>query len=193
LGSITYNLNIFLKVGYKLGTQDFTEQVKTITAAKPQAIFLMGVPDSVCQFMKVYNAPAGSAQIYALSFVTSTMLADIAGTEKIRGIGITQVVPNPRYSIMPMVKDFQRLINSPHGSGIIPSPIALEGYLNIRILATAIKMAGPHPTSEKIMQSLASMHNFDVGGYPIDFTDTKRNGSSYLDIAVVGPKARLLY
>jgi ABC-type branched-subunit amino acid transport system substrate-binding protein len=189
----TYKIDAFLKVGYKPGNKDFSGQVKIITAAKPQAIFLMGVPDATYQFMKAYDAPQGTSQIYALSFVTSTMLANIAGGEKVRGIAISQVVPNPHSGVTALVRDFQKLTNSPYGKEIAPSPVSLEAYLNIRLLVAAIKLAGPHPTSEKVMQSLASMRNYEIGGFPIDFAGARRNGSSYLDIAVVGPRARLLY
>jgi len=62
-----------------------------------------------------------------------------------------------------------------------------------RLLVTAIKMSGNHPTSEKVMQNLAAMHNYDLAGYHIDFDQSKRRGSNFLDIAVVGRDARLLY
>ena len=192
-GESAFGFKIVSKVAYKAGSKDFSPQVKSIRESKPQAIFLMGAPDSAYQFMKAYDAPAGAAQIYALSFVTPKLLADIAGTGKVRGIGISQVVPNPTSTVLPLSKDFQNLMQSQYSKGAVPSPVALEAYLNVRLLVAAIKMAGPHPTSEKVMQSLTSMRNYQLGGYPIDFSDTKRNGSNYLDIAVVGPMAQLMY
>lgn len=188
-----FRLEIVAKAGYKPGTKDFGPQAKAVEAARPQAIFLMGVPDSAYQFMKAYGAPAGSAQIYTLSFVTPKLLADTAGEAKVRGIGISQVVPNPNSATIPLIKDFQNFLASPFGKGIVSSPVSLEGYLNIRLLVEAIKAAGAHPTGEKVLQNLASMRNYRVGGFPIDFADGKRSGSSYLDIAVVGRNARLQY
>jgi ABC-type branched-subunit amino acid transport system substrate-binding protein len=105
-----FKLQLVVKAAYKPGTKDFRPQAKLIEDAKPQAIFLMGVPDSAYQFMKAYNAPAGSAQIYTLSFVTAKPLADIAGEAHVRGIGISQVVPNPNSATMPLIKDFQTLV-----------------------------------------------------------------------------------
>jgi ABC-type branched-subunit amino acid transport system substrate-binding protein len=188
-----FNLQVILKVGYKPGTKEFKEQARAITAVHPQAIFLMGVPDSAYQFMKVYDAPSGAAQIYALSFVTPKFLADAAGEAKARGIGISQVVPNPNSEALPLIKDFKALANGPFGNGIATSPVTLEGYLNIRVVVEAIRMAGPNPTGEKVMHSLASMRNHRISGFPIDFSGTRRSGSSYLDIAVIGRHARLLY
>jgi len=188
-----FKLQLVVKAAYKPGTKDFRPQAKLIEDAKPQAIFLMGVPDSAYQFMKVYDAPAGSAQIYTLSFVTAKPLAEIAGEARVRGIGISQVVPNPNSATMPLIKDFQTFIASRYCKGVVPSPVALEAYLNIRLLIEAIKMAGPHPTGEKVLHSLETMQNYRVGGFPVDFNGAKRNGSNFIDIAVVGRNARLQY
>ncbi len=153
----------------------------------------MSVPDASAQFMKAYDAPVGAAQLYALSFVTPKLLTAAAGEAKLRGFGISQVVPNPNSANYPLTKDFQALVASLSGKGVTPSPVALEGYLNIRLLVEAIKVAGPHPTGEKVMQALASMHDYRIGGFPIDFSASKRTGSNYLDIAVVGRDGRLMY
>lgn len=188
-----FKLDVILKAGYQPGTKDFTAQALAVKAARPQAVFLMGVPDSVYQFLKVYDAPAGAAQVYALSFVTPKMLTKAVGGTRARGLGISQVVPNPNSAALPLIKDFHAFADSRFGEGVNLSPVTLEGYLNVRLLVEAIRMAGPRPTGEKVIQSLSTMHNYRLGGFPIDFSNAKRNGSNYLDIAVVGRNGRLLY
>ena len=188
-----FKFDVIVKVPYKAGEHDFTAQSKQIIASHPQAILLMGVPEAVYRFVKTYDAPVGAAQIYALSFVSAKGLAEFAGEEKIRGIGISQVVPNPNSLALPLSKDFITFMQSPFAKGANTSPFTFESYLNIRLAVEAIRMAGPHPTPEKVTQSLTSMHNYKLGGYPIDFTETNRRGSSYLDIAVIGRNARLSY
>ena len=188
-----FKFDVILKVPYKAGERDFASQSKQIIASHPQAILLMGVPEAVYRFVKIYDAPVGASQLYALSFVSAKGLVEFAGEEKIRGIGISQVVPNPNSVALPLSKDFIAFMQSPFAKGTLASPFTFEAYLNIRLAVEAIKMAGPRPTAEKVTQSLTSMHNYRLGGYPIDFTDTNRRGSTYLDIAVVGRNARLSY
>ncbi|HJV82594.1 ABC transporter substrate-binding protein [Noviherbaspirillum sp.] len=192
-GEKKFNLEVILKAGYQPGTRDFAAQANAIIAARPQAVFMMGVPDSTYQFVKAWNAPSGYAQLYTLSFVTSQKLAEIAGEAKARGIGISQVVPNPNSTVLPLIKDFQALLHSPYGKDIRANPVTLEGYLNIRLAVEAIKAVGPNPSGEKVLQSLAAMRDYKLGGFPIDFSGSKRSGSYYLDIAVIGRDARLLY
>lgn len=90
-----HHFEIVLKLPYKPGEKDFTEHAHKVVAAHPQALFLMGVPDAVNRFMKAYDAPTGASQIFTLSFVTPNGLLETAGEERIRGVGITQVIPNP--------------------------------------------------------------------------------------------------
>ncbi|MGB7480592.1 MAG: ABC transporter substrate-binding protein [Burkholderiaceae bacterium] len=178
---------------YKPGETDFSAQAKKIIAAQPQAIFLMGVPDAVANFMKVYDAPVGAAQIYTLSFVTPDHLQAAAGEARIRGIGITQVVPNANSAVLQISKDFQAFLKSPGGQGVEPNPLTFESFVNLKLVLEAIRLAGPNPTAASVAQSLKSMRNFQLGGLPIDFSETNRSGSSFLDIAVVGRNGRLYY
>jgi branched-chain amino acid transport system substrate-binding protein len=188
-----FKFDVTLKEQYKFGEKDFTKHAADIIASKPQAILLMGVPEAVYRFMKSYNAPVGAAQIYTLSFVTPKGLADFAGEDRIRGIGISQVVPNPNSTALPLSKDFKTFMQTPYAKGAVASPLTFEAYLNIRLAVEAIKLAGPHPTAEKVTQALTTLRNYRLGGFAIDFSETNRRGSSYLDIAVIGRNARLSY
>ena len=184
---------VILKAPYKPGESDFALQARQIIAAQPQAIFLMGVPEANNRFMKAYDAPSGAAQIYALSFVSPKDLLEAAGEERIRGIGITQVIPNPNSVGLPLAKEFQSFLKTTYAQGVKANPLNFEVYLNVRLALEAIKMSGAKPTPEKVTQNLKSMHNYRLAGYPLDFSETNRRGSSYIDIAVIGRNGRLSY
>lgn len=188
-----YNFEVISKASYKAGETNFTQQAKQIIDAKPHAIFLMGVPDAVIRFMKAYDAPVGTSQIYSLSFVPVKALAEAAGEKRVRGMGISQVVPNPDSTTLPLAKDFQTFLKSSYGKGVTSNSTNFEVYLNTRLLVEAIRMAGPAPTPEKVTKALTSMSGYNLAGYPISFSETNRNGSHYLDIGVIGGKGRLNY
>ncbi|GIZ50440.1 ABC transporter substrate-binding protein [Noviherbaspirillum aridicola] len=188
-----YMFEVVAKAPYKAGETDFSAHVKQIADARPQAIFLMGVPDAVIRFMKAYEAPTGAAQIYTLSFVPAKLLSDSVGEKKVRGVGISQVVPNPNSVTLPLAREFQAFLKSPYGKGISSNPTNFEVYLNIRLLTEAIRMAGPQPTPEKVTKALTSMNGYSLAGYPISFGESKRTGSHYLDIGVIGAGGRLNY
>ena len=188
-----YKFAPFLRVPYKPGETNFAAQAKQIIDAQPQAIFLMAVPDAAVHFMKAYDAPRGTSQIYTLSFVSSKDLFDAAGDTRTRGIAISQVVPNPNAVALPLARDYQAFLKTPYAQGAKSSPVNFEFYMNVRLAMAALKMAGPKPTPDKVTAALKSMHDYKLGGYTIDFNDTKRRGSAFLDIAVVGYGGRLSF
>jgi ABC-type branched-subunit amino acid transport system substrate-binding protein len=188
-----FKFEVINKTPYKPGETDFAQHARQIIDAKPQAIFLMGVPEAVIRFMRVYDAPVGAAQIFTLSFVPVKALVEAAGDKRVRGMGISQVVPNPDSTSLALAKDFQAFLKSSYGKGISSNATNFETYMNTRLLVEAIRMAGPNPTPEKITMALTSMENFRLGGHPISFTETNRNGSQYLDIGVIGATGRLYY
>lgn len=191
--SETYGFEVVQKVPYKPGETDFTSHARQVVDARPQAIFLMGVPEAVSRFMKVYDKSKTMAQVYALSFVPAKQLADFAGEQRVRGVGISQVVPNPASTTLPLAKEFQNFLKSPYGKGISSNPLNFEVFLNLRLAVEAIRMAGSRPTPEKVIHALTSMNSFMLAGYPINFSESNRRGAHYLDIAVVGANGRLSY
>jgi branched-chain amino acid transport system substrate-binding protein len=188
-----FKLEVVNKTPYKAGDTDLSSQAKQIIASKPQAIFLMGVPDAVIRFMKAYDAPTGAAQIYTLSFMPAKTLAEAVGEKRVRGMGISQVVPNPEKTTLPLAKDFQAFLKSPYGKGIKSNATNFESYMNTRLVLEAVRLAGPNPTPEKVTKALTSMNGVQLGGYPINFSQTNRSGSHYLDIGVVSSNGRLNY
>ncbi|HJV85202.1 MAG TPA: ABC transporter substrate-binding protein [Noviherbaspirillum sp.] len=188
-----YGFEVINKTSYKAGETDFTSQARQIIESRPQAILLMALPEAVMHFMKVYNAPVGASQIYTLSYVPAKMLAQVAGEKHVRGVGISQVIPNPDSTTLPLAKDFQTFLKSKYGKGVQSTPTNFEVYLNARLMVEAVRMAGPHPTPEKVTKALTSMNGYMLAGYPISFSETNRVGSHYLDIGVVGLGGRLTY
>ncbi|WP_136416958.1 ABC transporter substrate-binding protein [Herbaspirillum sp. ST 5-3] len=188
-----YGFEVINKTPYKAGETDFSSHARQIISAKPQAIFLMALPEAVMRFMKVYDAPVGASQIYTLSFVPANMLAAVAGERHARGVGISQVIPNPSSTTLPLAKDFQTFLKSKYGKGVQPTPTNFEVYMNARLMVEAVRMAGPNPTAEKVTKALTSMNGYMLAGYPINFSETNRLGTHYLDIGVVGAGGRLNY
>ena len=106
---------------------------------------------------------------------------------------ISQVVPNPNGLALPLSKDFQNFLKTSYAHGAKSNPVNFEFYMNLQLVLEAIKLAGQKPTAEKVTKSLQSMHDYNLAGFSIDFDETKRRGSNFLDIAVVTYDGRLNY
>ena len=49
-----------------------------------------------------------------------------------------------------------------------------------------MRRAGPKLTREGFMQALDGMKDFDVGGYIVGFSPNNHNGSSFVELTVIG-------
>ena len=67
---------------------------------------------------------------------------------------------------------------------------SFEGYLNARILVEGLKRAGSRPSREALRTALESMRATDIGGFKVDFSPQKHNGSAYFDLTMVGEDGR---
>ena len=57
----------------------------------------------------------------------------------------------------------------------------------------ALKRAGPKLTRENFMAALDSMSSYDAGGYTVSFSPTDHNGSSYVELTVIGKDLKFNY
>jgi ABC-type branched-subunit amino acid transport system substrate-binding protein len=61
--------------------------------------------------------------------------------------------------------------------GEAPDYVSLEGYLSARILVEALNRAGPQPDTERVVEALESLRDYDIGlGAPLSFSRTEHQG-----------------
>ncbi|MBL8522026.1 MAG: ABC transporter substrate-binding protein, partial [Betaproteobacteria bacterium] len=99
-----------------------------------------------------------------------------------RGVGVSQVVPVPTSQSEPLGKEYVKAI----GGEANASYASLEGYIAARILVEGLKKAGKTPTRESLIDSLDRTANFDLQGYRVKLSPQNRNGSSLVELTVIG-------
>jgi len=82
---------------------------------------------------------------------------------------VTQVVPNPWDASVPIVKEYQNKLGGNYGF------VSLEGYINAKVLHTAIQQVKGEVNSDSLKQALESL-NTDVGGLNVSFSPSKHRG-----------------
>jgi ABC-type branched-subunit amino acid transport system substrate-binding protein len=114
-----------------------------------------------------------------VSFVGSTALADelmLLGPRYASGVIVTQVVPAINSYATVVLKYKEELAN--YFPGESPDYVSFEGYIDASILAEALKRVGPDINTEKLVEELERMHDFDLGlGAPITFSPNDHQGS----------------
>ena len=164
---------------------DVTAAVDAIAKAKPQAVVMVTLYKPTAAFVKAMKKAGQSPMFMTLSPVGTEQLVAELGPDA-RGIGISQVMPYPWNDIVPMVRDYQKLVGK---TGF--SYYGIEAYAMARIMVDAIRKAGKEPTREKLLAALESM-NTDLGDFRVAFSGTNRQGSRFVEMTVVGPGGKIL-
>jgi ABC-type branched-subunit amino acid transport system substrate-binding protein len=166
---------------------DVDQAVQTITKVNPQAVIMVTLYKPTAAFVRAMRKANHTPQFMTLSPVGADLLVEELGDEA-RGIGISQVMPYPWNDTTPMVREYQKLLGKQGKS----TYYGVEAYAMAKVLVDAIRKSGKDLTREKLVASLESMQNHDLGGYRLSYSASERSGSRFVDLTVIGSGGRVL-
>jgi ABC-type branched-subunit amino acid transport system substrate-binding protein len=162
---------------------------KAIHASQPDAVVMVSAYTSIAAFVRAMQKQGSAATFYNVSFVGSKALADALGQDGV-GVAISQVVPFPWGTSVPVVKEYQQLAKK---SGYTDYNFsALEGFLSAKVMVEGLKRAGKNPTREGLVDALEKMQDVDLGGFFIGYSPTNRAGSRFVDLTIISRDGRFL-
>jgi hypothetical protein len=130
-----------------------------------------------------------AATFYNVSFVGSKALADALGKDGI-GVAISQVVPYPWGTAVPVVKEYQQLSEK---AGLKDYNFsAIEGFLVAKVFVEGLKRAGKNLTREGFIGEMEKMRDVDLGGFFVGYSPTNHAGSKFVDLTIIGRNGKFL-
>jgi ABC-type branched-subunit amino acid transport system substrate-binding protein len=167
------NAGSTLHLSYNRNTVDVDDAVAQLRLQKGQikAMVLVATYRAATKFIeKTRDVYPG--MVYAtISGVGSTGLADelsLLGPRFAQGVIVTQVVPAVD-GYASVILAYKSALGK-YFPGEPPDYVSLESYLSSRVLIEGLKRAGPQLDTEKVVDTLENMHNFDLGlGTPVNF------------------------
>lgn len=184
------NMTLVAKGTYDRLKGDVDEAVKAILAAQAQAVIMIAVNKPAAAFVKKYREAGGGGQLLNISVVDPAELVKLGGIENVRGLGISQVVPYPYRPSLPVVREFQETLKK-YAPDEAVNYTNFEEYLGAKVLVEALRRAGPRPTREKVLDALASLQNYDLGGITVSYGAKNRVGSRFVEVTVIGGDGKL--
>ena len=165
------------------------EAVKAIHGSEPDAIVMVGAYAACAEFIRQMRRTGSGATFYNVSFVGSKALADALGNDG-SGVAISQVVPFPWGSAVPVVKEYQSLAKK---SGFADYNFsAMEGFLTAKVMVEALWRAGKNPTREGLVDALEKMQDVDLGGFYVGYSPKNHAGSKFVDLTIIGRNGKFL-
>lgn len=162
----------------RFGYQRNTDEVDAAVSAflqyqrlhNPQqikAIVMVATYKAAAKFIDRTRDKAPGLIYTNVSFVGSTALAKelmAVGPKAANGVIVTQVVP-PVDSYSSVVLNYKTTLEK-YFPGEAPDYVSLEGYLDANVLIEGIRRAGPQPDTEKLVNALETLKDFDLGVGP---------------------------
>lgn len=168
-----------------------SEAVNAIGHKEPQAIIVGNIGPSAVNFIKAYEAVGQKAMYFTVSVANVEKLYQGLG-ESARGIVISQVMPSITKTTFPIVKEYLRALASSPGTKK-PSSLGIEGYLSARLITEVLQRCGKSLSQEKFITTLESMGRHEIGGFAVNYSSTNHNGSSFVDLGMIGLGGKLIY
>ncbi|MHB8668531.1 MAG: ABC transporter substrate-binding protein [Burkholderiales bacterium] len=164
--------------------------VKTILAVQPDAVIMISAYTSCGEFIREMKKAGSAAQFYNVSFVGSQALADNLGKEGV-GVAISQVVPFPWAPSVPVIREYQELMQKAGQKEFTFTTV--EGFIAAKIFVEGLKRAGKDLNREKFIAALETMGDVDIGGYFISFSPKNHNGSHFVDLTIIARDGKFLH
>lgn len=182
---------LLLNARVPVNTDGSTVRAAAARIAKntPSAVIMVLAGALPSEFVRAYRAETRASQFYALSVVSPAQLLQTLGDQAI-GIVISQVMPPATSGATALGRE---LLGLARAAGVKdPTPNHMEGYVSAKVVTEGLRRAGSRATAGSLVAGLESMSDHDLGGMRVRFSDRNHNGSTYVDLSVVGVSRQLV-
>ena len=165
--------------------------VAVLLKAAPQAIIQVSLFNSSAAFIRKMRRSGYGGQFLNFSVVGIDPLFSALGKE-IGGIVISQVVPSPRSTGTPIIKEYLDVLNQTDQT---PSYESVEGYIAARTFAEGVRRSvsgGGKPDRPGLQKAFESMTDYDVGGFRINLRAKKYESVRAIDLVTITPDGKVI-
>ncbi len=165
-----------------------TTAVKTalldLMEGEPEAVIMIGAYEPCAQLI-LWGRHLGLDAMYLnVSFVGSNALQQELGSDG-AGVIVTQVVPFPWDSSLPVVASYQSALDA-YQPGTSPGFVSLEGYLAGRMAIAGLEMCGRDVDRQCFVNSILGSERIDLEGFELRFGPGDNQGSDKVFLTVIG-------
>jgi len=171
---------------------DIAAGVKEVASGQPDVVILTTLYKATSDFIKLARQQGMGASMVSNSFPGASPLAKELGGKDGSGVIVATVVPPPSKRSLQIVQEYQAAIEKQLGKKEW-SFTSMESFIAAKVMVEALRKAGPKPTREAFMAQLDGMKAYDVGGYVVSFAPNNHNGSSFVELTVIGRDLKFGY
>ena len=165
--------------------------VAQLMKAQPQAIIQVSLFNSSAAFIRKMRRAGYGGQFLTFSVVGIDPLFSALGKE-IGGIVISQVVPSPRSTGTPIIKEYLDVLNQTDQT---PSYESVEGYIAARSFTEGVRRSvagGGKPDRAGLQKAFESMTDYNVGGFRVNLRPRKYESVRVIDLVSITPDGKIV-
>jgi ABC-type branched-subunit amino acid transport system substrate-binding protein len=170
-------------------TVDVAAAVKTIVAARPDAVVQVSAYKSCAAFIREARKAGYGGTFYNVSFVGTQALADELGKDG-AGVVVTQVVPSPYYAANGITREFNEAVKKSGGT-VQSNFSSMEGYLAAKVLTEGLRRAPGKLTRESLIAGLESIDRQQFGGFEVSFSPRNHVASKFVELSMITGDGRI--
>ena len=154
-----------------------------IREANPEAVVMVGAYKPCADFIKLARRLKMNAVFVNISFVGPKALAQELGADG-NGVVVTQVVPFPEDTSLPLVADYQRAIKNWNANAEIDF-VSLEGYMVGELIVKVLEKLDGEVTRAKFLSTIKEVAAFDLGGVTLSYGPNDNQGLDQVFLTVI--------
>ena len=155
----------------------------------PEAVIIIGAYQPVAALISWARFIGMDPIFMTVSFVGSNALAEELVSMELRsagtGVFVTQVVPFPTDTSLPIVQSYHRAL-SDFAPAAEPGFVSFEGYLAGRLAIAALERCGRDVTRTCFLDIIRNEEPFDLDGFEIRYGPDDNQGSDAVFLTVIG-------
>ena len=175
------NMSLVAEGTFQRNTVAVKTALLAIRAANPDAIVTVGPYKPIAEFVKLARS---------LGIVGAEALARELGPAG-DGVIVTQVVPLPWDTSIPVVAQYQKAMAS-YDPAAKPGFISLEGYLVGRLTIMALQRVDGEVTREALLRAIEENGSFDLQGLMAQFGKGDNQGLDEVFLTIIQPDGSYL-
>ena len=152
---------------YERNTVAVKVALLAIRRASPRAVVMIGAYKPCAEFIRLAHQLGVAAVFVNVSFVGSDALAKELGPDG-AGVVVTQVVPFPRDTSLPLVAHYQAALVAIE-PGAEPGFVSFEGYIAGRLTVLALRRLRGEPNRKALLDIFNRETTFDLDGMVLRF------------------------
>ena len=168
---------------YKRNTTAVKRALLRIRKGRPEAVVMVGAYKPCAAFIRIARQIDMNPVFVNISFVGSKALSEELGADG-EGVVVTQVVPLPEDTSLPLVARYQRALKAANAEAE-PGFVSLEGYMVGRLVVAALEHLGEPVTRQELLSKIKEIGNFDLGGVTLTYGPGDNQGMDRVFLTVI--------